>query len=83
LAEDPEVVKLGKIAIANEILKAEHFSDLAAAARGLKPALASCENFWGNTFLDIAISATRLDGIKNIFKNVTVIDFNYDRGRRP
>jgi hypothetical protein len=38
-----------------------------------------CDSSWAGQFLELAIGQATLAQIENLFKNVTVIDFNYDR----
>jgi len=79
LSDDLVSIELGKIAIAYQILKAERNSILVGALSGNREATDQCDSSWANGFLRIALSATRRQDYGTIFRNVTVIDFNYDR----
>jgi hypothetical protein len=74
-----EIIDIGKIAIANEIVKAERNSNLYGAMAGNESLKASCRETWARHFLELALSTTKLTDIKRLFANLTVIDFNYDR----
>jgi hypothetical protein len=78
LSHDDEIVYLGKIAIAHEILVAERRSHLFNAIHGLST-WEQCDISWAGRFFDLALSGTKLAEIEAVFRNVTVIDFNYDR----
>jgi hypothetical protein len=78
-SEVPEAVQLGKIAVANEILKAERKSLLFEnRQRGLVEVDAAT-NAWLAPFLSIALSSSKREQVADAFANVTFIDFNYDR----
>jgi hypothetical protein len=82
LSSQSNVVQLGKAAIANEIAKAERNSNLFGAMHGGttgNAAKTAAFATWANSFLEIAISGARQEDIPELFKNVSVIDFNYDR----
>jgi hypothetical protein len=78
-AGNEEVIRIGKLAIAHEIIKAERSSRLYGAIAGSSAMIAECNKAWAPHFLGLALSATKLADIKTLFANVTVIDFNYDR----
>ncbi len=73
----PEIVELGKLAIAHYILEAERKSPLAAKVGQINVRDAS--GTWLETFLSMAVSANDRDRVGDIFQNVTFINFNYDR----
>lgn len=83
-SENAGVVKLGKLAVAYLILEAERRSSLMAGDHPKhrlpilalpKPASAT----WLSEFLSMALSFARRDDVRNIFSNVSIINFNYDR----
>jgi hypothetical protein len=74
-----ELIDIGKIAIANEIVKAERSSALYGAIAGDEGLKGNCQNTWARCFLELALSDTKRSEIKNLFAHVCVIDFNYDR----
>jgi hypothetical protein len=78
LSDKPDIVYLGKLAISQEILIAERGSHLFSAMNGTST-YEQCDISWAGQFLDLAMSGRKLSDIDNLFKSVTVIDFNYDR----
>lgn len=74
----PEIVELGKLAIAHYIMAAEQSSPL---ARKERPAIDidNVSGTWLQPFMSIALSARERDDVVNAFENVTLINFNYDR----
>jgi hypothetical protein len=79
LSDKRDIVDLGKIAISYHILRAEKNSYLFSALRNDPGGVSECDGKWANSFLRLAINATRRQDIAAVFENVTVIDFNYDR----
>jgi hypothetical protein len=79
LSAEPRAIELGKMAIANEIAKAEGNSHLCGAMHDDPIGISSCENSWAARFLRMALSESRRSNISQLFKNVTIVDFNYDR----
>ena len=82
-ADDPEIVELGKIAIAHRVLDAERQSTLPSdddpsALAKFNPSYSPTKN-WLYHFLSMVISGTRHADSAGVFKKVTVINFNYDR----
>jgi hypothetical protein len=77
--EDHELVELGKLAIAHEILQAERRSALRSVVDGEVTNLHVVEASWANIFLEMAVDGSQSSGIGDIFANVTIVDFNYDR----
>jgi len=79
-SSDPLIVRIGKMAIAFLILKAERESKIAKTDRstGL-PDLSHAQKTWLAEFLSMALSFLKRDEIENAFANVQFINFNYDR----
>lgn len=75
----PEITKLGKLAIAEEILKAEASSNLAIDPSSGQFDVSRADTTWLSEFFMMATAAIRREEVENIFKNVTFINFNYDR----
>src|ERR1700730_14244962 len=75
----PEVVQLGKITIANEILKAERKSLLYDRDLPQNAMVEKCNGTWAAAVLSMALSTLKKEQTKTAFQNVTVINFNYDR----
>jgi len=75
-----EIVSLGKIAIVREILRAERASSL---FNQNDPATilptTSYADTWLPLFLSLAVGSLRKEEAATAFRNVTVINFNYDR----
>jgi hypothetical protein len=75
-----ETLIVGKAAIVREILHAERRSQLFDA---VNPEMAREEDYgqtWLSPFLQMAVgSLSREETVENLFKNVVVINFNYDR----
>ena len=74
----PDVVRLGKFAIAHFILRGEH-SSMLCYKPGQKCTIDAAANTWLAPFLSMAISPLTREQIDGAFKNVTIINFNYDR----
>jgi hypothetical protein len=79
LSDEADIVELGKLAIAHEIMNAEHLSNLYKALQANDPSVGDTNNTWAYGFLRLALSASRRAELSELFANVTVIDFNYDR----
>jgi hypothetical protein len=79
LSAEPDIVELGKLAIAHEIMKAERHSHLYGAIHDNRSGVEVSNNSWTNRFLQMALSASRRHEVSSMFANVTIIDFNYDR----
>jgi hypothetical protein len=79
LSDEPKIVELGKIAISHEIMKAERGSRLYGALHDNEDNIAASKDSWANSFLGMALSGSRRQEITQLFANVTIIDFNYDR----
>jgi hypothetical protein len=79
-ANDPALVEIGKLSIAHYILSAEAKSGIGKIdPQNGNPTIDSAENTWISHFLSIAMSAGQHEAAADIFKNVTVVNFNYDR----
>jgi hypothetical protein len=79
LSAEHDIVELGKLAIAHEIMNAEFASRLYKAIAANDPGLGDTNNTWAYSFLRLALSTSRRDELPKLFANLTVIDFNYDR----
>lgn len=80
--EDEAVVKLGKMAIAGAILKAERSSKiegLAQAADFQKKALSQVDKCWLHQLINLLAPGVRKSKPEDLFSNLTIINFNYDR----
>jgi hypothetical protein len=74
----PEVVALGKLAIANEILKAEKSSSLYSEHSRLPPD-ADVTNTWIPHFLSMVMDGHKSENAETAFEKLSIINFNYDR----
>jgi hypothetical protein len=74
----PDIVLVGKLAIAHYILKAERASSLINKETA-EPILPSPKDVWLPNFLSIAVGALAREQANEAFHNVTMINFNYDR----
>jgi hypothetical protein len=79
LSDDVDIVEFGKIAIAHLILKAETNSFLNSALNANLEAITRCDSTWANRFLGVAVNGARRQDFAQIFSNVSIVDFNYDR----
>ncbi len=77
VSHDRDAVELGKAAIAYQIAKAE--SDSLLSRVDDKDAENKCDATWARAFLRIAIAGATSQDFETYFRQVTVIDFNYDR----
>jgi hypothetical protein len=80
LSDYPEAVALGKICIIRSILKAESLSTLRIrpeTGEGLDTDAG--REGWAEQMFSMAISGLKLSEIGSAFKNLTFINFNYDR----
>jgi hypothetical protein len=73
-----DIVLLGKLAAAEEILLAEQNSKLFDKNQR-RPRLNAIPDGWLEQFLSIALSFSTRNDTNNLFENVTIINFNYDR----
>lgn len=74
-----EAVEVGKMAIAIEILAAELNSSLAKSKERGFTVLTDDNAGWIAEFLSMAVAGVRRSDLNTAFKNVTFINFNYDR----
>ena len=79
LNETREAVELGKVCIIRSILKAEKYSNLAISTETGKMTRDAGKDGWIEQLLSMAVSGHRQNTVKDAFKNVTFINFNYDR----
>ncbi|OSI26580.1 hypothetical protein [Bradyrhizobium canariense] len=77
VSESPEAVEVGKIAIVEQILKAERGSALAFDTRTGRPG--QLPDGWIAEFFSMAIAGVQRKELHSIFEHVTFINFNYDR----
>jgi hypothetical protein len=78
----PDLVAIGKAAIVWEILQAEQSSRLFNAQNPemiREASEAKYEDTWLSYFLSMLISSLRREQATDLFRNVTIINFNYDR----
>lgn len=86
-SNDEIVVKIGKLAIARCILEAERNSDLYVGPHqqfdfhALHQVYRNKNRYpsWHNTFFKMLTENVKRDGLENVFENITIITFNYDR----
>jgi hypothetical protein len=79
-SSDAAVVKIGKIAIARSILEAEAESDLRIEEGSNEEVdLSRSVDAWLNKFCMMAIEGHTKEELQDIFHNVRIITFNYDR----
>jgi hypothetical protein len=79
LSEFPESVELGKVCILRAILKAERNSSLRLSPEtGELPQQAGRDG-WIEHIFSMAITGFRHSELKSAFKNITFVNFNYDR----
>jgi hypothetical protein len=74
----PEIIELGKAAIASEILKAETASPLYVGHPD-PTFVTKVSNTWMRHFLSMVMTGHQNEYAESAFKNVFVINFNYDR----
>jgi hypothetical protein len=72
----PEAVEVGKIAIVQAILEAERNSSLKTDPQKGRPTVAGG---WIGAMFSMAMAGLRREEISSAFKNVTFVNFNYDR----
>jgi hypothetical protein len=73
----PEIVELGKLAIAHYILDAERRSPLAGKQRSVN--IEAANDKWLATFMSMSLSGLTQGEVSRAFENITIINFNYDR----
>jgi hypothetical protein len=78
--DDPNTIICGKLAIARAILMAEKESSLWFDHRHADSFnLSAVEQTWLARFVNALTEGVSASNLDNIFKNVTIISFNYDR----
>lgn len=81
--EIPEMIRVGKIAIANELLSAERNSKLGVTAKGdtdeAYDAISGLRDCWLTFLLKNLRNGTNRRDVEKIFENVAFVVFNYDR----
>ncbi|MGO4569610.1 SIR2 family protein [Rhizobium sp. 2YAF20] len=77
-ANNGHIVTLGKIAIASSILAKESTCDIRLNGEGKLP-LGKAENYWMNTFCKLVSEEAVSEDLNNLFHDVSIITFNYDR----
>lgn len=79
-AGNKEVELLGKLAIASTILEAERSSRLAPQrTTGVALDPNAIQGTWYTAFMRMVTQAVHRDKINEVFRNLTMISFNYDR----
>ncbi|MQW73465.1 hypothetical protein GHK50_21080 [Sinorhizobium medicae] len=78
-ADEPDLVLIGKIAIAASILDAEGASKIYMGRDKHSFDFSETKNVWHNTFCKILTENVQRSSIDNLFDNVSFITFNYDR----
>jgi len=79
LSEYPEAVELGEICIVHSILRAEHNSTLRVWPDTGRMKPDAGKDGWIEQMFSMAIANCKLSKVQDSFKNVTFINFNYDR----
>jgi hypothetical protein len=74
---NPELVELGKIAIAHYLIAAERKSSLSKQNGSFD--LEAASGTWLGAFVSMALSQLKQEAAAKAFENVTIINFNYDR----
>ena len=77
VSDSPEAVEVGKIAIVDQILKAERGSSLAFDQRNGRPG--HLPDGWIAELFSMALAQTQRKDLKSIFSHASFINFNYDR----
>jgi hypothetical protein len=75
----PDIVTIGKLAIVYSMVSAENASKLGIDRQTGRPNINNLRNTWYDLLFSIAISGLRKENINEIFGNVQIINFNYDR----
>jgi hypothetical protein len=75
----PDIVTIGKLAIVYSMVSAENASKLEIDRQTGRPNIDKLRNTWYDLLFSIAISGLRKENINEIFANVQIINFNYDR----
>jgi hypothetical protein len=74
----PEIIELGKAAIAHQILTAENASKLSTGRFDLT-SLTDLHETWLPHFLSMVMTGQKNEDAETAFNNVSIINFNYDR----
>jgi hypothetical protein len=77
VSESPHAVEVGKIAIVDQILKAERESTLAFNPKTGRPG--ELPGGWIAEMFSMALAGIQRKDLRSIFDQVTFINFNYDR----
>ncbi|WP_404414167.1 hypothetical protein [Brevundimonas vesicularis] len=78
--ENKEIELLGKLGIARGILKAEaHSTYFRPAQDTRKVDMSMFQNTWYSSFTKLLTEQVKLSQIDNLFDNVEIVNFNYDR----
>ncbi|SDP39963.1 hypothetical protein SAMN04488061_2856 [Filomicrobium insigne] len=79
-ADDPKIVWMGKLAIAQCILKAERSSHLSAqGSQQPLTELSKVEDTWLYVFFNMLHEEIKKTSLEKIFENISIVTFNYDR----
>lgn len=80
-SERPEIAEVGKLAIVQAILEAEFASKLCPQTDvpSDRPNLGPLRETWYRPWFQMLITVIREDAMEAVFRNVSVITFNYDR----
>jgi hypothetical protein len=79
LGATPQAVEVGKIAIIQEILRAEGKSHLCIDRQTGRPDIDSVDGCWMAGLLSMALAGIQRGELQTAFDKVTFINFNYDR----
>jgi hypothetical protein len=77
-ANNRHIVTLGKLAIASSMLAKEKTCDIRLNGEGKLP-LSNAETYWMNTFCKLLSEESVSEDLDNLFQDVSIITFNYDR----
>lgn len=78
-SERKEAVELGKLAIAQQLLQAERRSKIFDPKDRLRANVNAAGGTWLVPFVEMAMSGLRQEEAKEAFRQVTFVNFNYDR----
>jgi hypothetical protein len=77
VSASPEAVEIGKVAVVSEILAAERRSSLAPSKETGQTRLKDVG--WLPQMLSMAVAGVQKSEIETVFKQTTLVNFNYDR----
>jgi len=79
--EDPQIELVGKLGIVRAILKAEAGSQIFRRVENIPDSLelSKFNNTWYDSLTKLLTENVRKSQIKNIFGNLSIVNFNYDR----